>query len=226
MRPSLYESAFACTTRALQCVSSGLVPVTSTGMRIVASIGIPTCNGAEVTKKNPPRETLIASEKCSLRSPARPSVRKRKGIRLRKRSSCRRSTGDIGESKHAGEGRGIARAIHPLSVSELVQGSRDRSSCKSHYPILLGFPGFRTLRLGVRRLAAALRSKPPHPNLPLTRHIAITQRQPRNPTRDATGSSCCKISLPRPNCPTPLPTAQLCSTLPPWPPRTPPPRNR
>jgi hypothetical protein len=51
------------TTRAVHLVSSALFPVTSAGIRKVASIAVPICSGAEKAKKNPPRETLIASVK-------------------------------------------------------------------------------------------------------------------------------------------------------------------
>jgi hypothetical protein len=89
--PSLYASAFACTSRARQCVSSAFPPVTSVGITNVASMGMPTCNGAEVTKKNPPREILVVSAKCSAGPDANPSGRKRNGTRIRKRSRCLRS---------------------------------------------------------------------------------------------------------------------------------------
>src|SRR5437879_11968882 len=60
-------------------------------MRSVASMGIPTCRGAEEAKKNPPRETFRASVKCSVLSEATPRARKRRGVLRLRRVSCRRS---------------------------------------------------------------------------------------------------------------------------------------
>src|SRR5258708_22633281 len=51
-------------------------------MRSVQSIGMPTCNGADEAKKNPPREILMASVKCSLLSEARLIARKRREVRM------------------------------------------------------------------------------------------------------------------------------------------------
>src|SRR5712692_9992337 len=60
-------------------------------MRRVASMGIPTCRGADDAKKNPPRETFRASVKCSVLSAATPSARKRRGVRRLRRANWRRS---------------------------------------------------------------------------------------------------------------------------------------
>src|SRR5229473_1638903 len=68
MRPSPYGSLRTWTTRAVQRISWAEFPVTSAGIRRVASMGIPTCRGADDAKKNPPRETFRASVKCSVRS--------------------------------------------------------------------------------------------------------------------------------------------------------------
>lgn len=91
MRPSPYGSFRTCTTRAVHRVSSGFAPVTSLGIRMVASIGIPTCSGAEVAKKNPPFEMFSASVKCSVLSAASPMARKRSGVLKLYRVNCRRS---------------------------------------------------------------------------------------------------------------------------------------
>src|SRR2546429_1013915 len=60
-------------------------------MRRVASMGMPTCRGADEAKKKPPRETFRASVKCSVLSAATPSARKRRGVRRLRRVNCRRS---------------------------------------------------------------------------------------------------------------------------------------
>src|SRR5205085_5635116 len=62
-------------------------------MRMVASMGMPTCKGAEEAKKNPPRETFKASVKCSVVSEATPTARNRSGVRWLTRASWRRSLG-------------------------------------------------------------------------------------------------------------------------------------
>src|SRR5215469_5908679 len=64
-------------------------------MRMVASMGMPTCKGAEDAKKKPPRETFRASVKCSVLSAATPTARKRRGVRCATRASCRRSVAFI-----------------------------------------------------------------------------------------------------------------------------------
>jgi hypothetical protein len=91
MRPSPYGSLRTWTTRAVQRISCEEFPVTSAGIRSVASIGIPTWRGADDAKKNPPRETFNASVKCSVLSAATPRARKRRGVRRLRRASCRRS---------------------------------------------------------------------------------------------------------------------------------------
>src|SRR5258707_15822570 len=50
---------------------------------------MPTCSGADEAKKNPPREILMASVKCSLLSEARLMARKRKEVRMLWRGAWR-----------------------------------------------------------------------------------------------------------------------------------------
>src|SRR5713226_7469620 len=95
MRPSPYGSLRTWTTRAVQRISCAEFPVTSAGIRRVASMGIPTWRGADEAKKKPPRETFKASVKCSVLSEATPRARKRSGVRRLRRASCRRSVAFI-----------------------------------------------------------------------------------------------------------------------------------
>src|SRR5258708_39126009 len=64
-------------------------------MRRVASIEVPPGGGAEAEKKNPPLETFRASVKCSDLSEARPTARKRSGVRTGCRGTCRLSEADM-----------------------------------------------------------------------------------------------------------------------------------
>src|SRR5258708_38320921 len=64
-------------------------------MRRVASIEVPPGGGAEAEKKKPPLETFRASVKCSDLSEARPTARKRSGVRTGCRVTCRLSEADM-----------------------------------------------------------------------------------------------------------------------------------
>jgi hypothetical protein len=81
MRPSPKGSFRTCITRARQRISCAAFPVISAGISSVTSNGIPTCNGPDEAKKNPPREIFRASVKCSDRSAATPSVLYRSATR-------------------------------------------------------------------------------------------------------------------------------------------------
>src|SRR6266849_6607902 len=114
-----------CTTLALHRISCEALPVTSAGIRRVASRGIPTCSGAEDAKKNPPRDIFSASVKCSVLSAATPNARKRNGVRMLVRANCRRSdafiwTSCAGKTSVAGS-RNKGRYLKPNRAPEAVK---------------------------------------------------------------------------------------------------------
>ena len=117
-----------CTTRALQRISWVEFPVTSAGMRSVASMGVPTCSGADEAKKNPPRDTFRASVKCSVLSAATPRARKRRGVRRLRRAIWRRS--DTFILPFTGEKSSDADSQFWLKVITSVAESYARSSTK------------------------------------------------------------------------------------------------
>src|SRR5713226_952763 len=84
-------------------------------------MGIPTCRGADDAKKKPPRETLRASVKCSVRSEATPRARKRRGVRRLRRLSWRRSATFIVSS--TARGNILAQAL-ANSVERCLQRNR------------------------------------------------------------------------------------------------------
>src|SRR5882762_11246553 len=114
-----------CTTRAVQRISSEAFPVTSAGIRTVASRGIPTCSGAEEAKKTPPRDIFSASVKCSVLSAATPNARKRSGVRMLVRANCRRSDAFIWTScarkKSVAGSRNKGRYLKPNRAPEAVK---------------------------------------------------------------------------------------------------------
>src|SRR5258708_19265865 len=97
-------------------------------MRRVASIEVPPGGGGEGGKKKPPLETFRASVKCSDLSEARPTARKRSGVRTGCRVTCRLSEADMIESSSA-RGR-VGRCPYKFAEVLALMVANPRTGCK------------------------------------------------------------------------------------------------